>query len=366
MKTGGKKVQAALIALMMLSSAMMMGSCGSADASDRTEEVSGTGETVVEESESVSESESGSETETREYTYEDNRTTYNYNYENNTYEVSGSTDSSSGSSESTATEEPQGDDGYHDQDTEEQHDEGEDSGSGEETGSGEDSTSYGISETDYAYDAYVSTNDFEINPLPTRVGGTNAVIRANVINRSGKHVTGIGCTICYGYGSAIKSTLIRCDCDDGSFGLQFDINEHLQEMLDRGICYSYRIFVEADGKIYTHDPERFETNGVDDRIEIEEQVSSVSTTSASVNVKVYNPTGATVEAIGCRFGDGILLLSEDKVTGSFTDTEFDETFTFCPEDGEFPSGYTYTYEVYVVCNGHEYTIGTDHFDAPLY
>ena len=93
MKTGRKKVQAALIALMMLSSAMMMGSCGSADASDRTEEVSGTGETVVEESESVSESESGSETETREYTYEDNRTTYNYNYENNTNEVSGSTDS---------------------------------------------------------------------------------------------------------------------------------------------------------------------------------------------------------------------------------------------------------------------------------
>jgi hypothetical protein len=129
--------------------------------------------------------------------------------------------------------------------------------------------------------------------------------------------------------------------------------------------YLYRVFVEADGVIYTHDCVEIVTNEVDDKIEIEQSVASVSSTSASVNAKIYNPTGAKIDAIGCKFGDGLLLLSEDKVTGSFTDSEISETFTFTPEDGEFPSDKEYNYEVFVRCGGNEYTIGMATFTTPL-
>ncbi len=252
MKLYRKKAEAVLIALMTLSSAMMMGACENADHTVGPDSVSGTGTTYQEKTVS----EDSSSDEAREYSYEDNRTTNNYTYEYNTYE----------SSDSSGSHSPSAGDSCDEEYGAEHEDQGSDSG---DSVSEEDSSSYGISETDYASGAYVSTNDFEFTALPVR-------------------------------------------------------------------------------------------------IEIEEHVASVSTTSAEVNVKVYNPTGAAVEAIGCRFGDGILLISEDKVTGSFTDTEFDETFTFYPEDGEFPSGYTYTYEVYVVCNGHEYTVGTGNFRTPLY
>lgn len=372
MKIYSKKIQAALIALMMFSSAMMMGACSSTDDTSFTDHAAETSDISMD-----YQDEDSSESVSREYTYEDSSTTNNYNYEYNTYEEYSSSDSSSPDYEDTGYEESYDD--YEDCDFEDydyeecddedydyaevdfDYDDEEQSDDTEEC-----SSSYGISETDYARDAYVSTNDFDFTLLPVRIGGTNATIKADVINRSGKHITGVGCTLYYGNGSEIKSTLLSCDSDEESFGLQFDINRDLEEMLDRGGYYAYRIFVEADGVIYTHDSGYFFTNDIDDRIEIEEHVASVSTTSASVNVKVYNSTGATVEAIGCRFGDGMLLLSEDKVTGSFTDSEFDETFTFYAEDGEFPSGYKYTYEVYVICNGQEYTVGTCSFKAPVY
>ena len=202
---------------------------------------------------------------------------------------------------------------------------------------------------------------FDFTVLPERVGSTDALIGVNVKNPSGRTVTGVGCTLYYTFGGVVKSTMLSCDFDYTDFTVAFDLNDYLDETLISGGIYDYRIFVAADGEIYTHDLDRFETNTVDDRIEILKDLCSVTATTASVDVTVYNPTGMTIDEIGCKFGEYSWEFDRDKAAGPFTDEEISKVFTMNFPDGEFISGKTYSYEVYVVAGGKTYSTGVENF-----
>ena len=113
------------------------------------------------------------------------------------------------------------------------------------------------------------------------------------------------------------------------------------------------------------DKESPETNTVDDRVEIELRSAAADTEQASVEARFTAPAGAEIEAVGCRFGDGTIQIDEDLQAGPYKESEFSSVFTMSTPDGGFPSGKSYNYEVYAICGGQEYSVGTQSFTAPL-
>ena len=361
MKIRSKGAKALIMATLVMTSSMMLGACGSADAESFAHigGQDGSGPDIVADTPSSEQTYEDETIDYSEYDYYDPsddceseeeavgdyeyEEAYDYEYEDDddydySYEYEGADDGSY--------------DGYEDQGTEESVSGG--------------AFPFGIAEEDYAGEASVLTNDFELTPQPEKVGSTDAEVCARVTNRSGKTVTAVGCTLYYGHEGAIKSVFCEIDDTTSDFDVAFDMTKDLGEILNRDGYYKYKIFVEADGQLYTHDFTEFFTNKVNDNIVIQKYASSVTTDAASITVNVSNPTGASIEAIGCRFSDGLFYLGEQKETGSFTDTQISKVFTLYPEDGKFKSGGTYDYEVFVVCGGQEYTIGVDDFKAPLY
>ena len=228
-----------------------------------------------------------------------------------------------------------------------------------------ESSSYGVSdEIDYGEEAIIRTGEFDFKPMPATIGATDATLKARVINRTGKPITAVGCSVYYTYGGLVKSAMIANDCDYDEFDITVNVNEHLEEMLLRGLIYDYKIFVKCDGKVYSHDAVRFATNDVDDKISMEVQTASVDNMTATITATFYNPTGAKVEAVGCRCGEVTLLVDEDKQICNTNDTEIKADFTLHANENGFSSGGKYDYEVFAICDGKEYTIGEYEFTAP--
>ncbi len=220
-----------------------------------------------------------------------------------------------------------------------------------------------LSQYDFTEYSVEEPNVISFDPLPSKVGSTNAVISAFVSNPEGRTIDAVGCTLYYSYGSVVTSAKIPCDCDYTGFDITFDINEDLYEELSHGGIYDYRMFVEADNEIYTMECDRFETNMVDDNIIIERGIGSITASTVIVDADIYNPTGMTIDEIGCRFGEGSLETDKDVDFVNSSDDFFCESFMLSFPGGHLVEGKTYSYEVYVVSGGHEYSIGVESFTA---
>lgn len=218
-----------------------------------------------------------------------------------------------------------------------------------------------LSYEDLSEDAVIDNDVFEFMVLPETVGSNDATISAFVRNPYGKTVTAAGCTLYYTFGGVAKSVMVGCDCDYDEFNMQFVLSDILDQELDHGCVYNYRFFIEADGVLYTHDLDHFETNMSDGLFEVMHELCSATSGSVSVDVTVYNWEEMPVEEVGCKLGEYSFELDRDMVTGDFSDTLIYEDFTLNFPDGKYVSGKKYTYEVYVVSNGKTYIVGRDDF-----
>ena len=218
---------------------------------------------------------------------------------------------------------------------------------------------------DYAENALTSNEGIEVIPLSVKVGATDATFNAKVINHTGKSIDGVGATLYYTYGGVIKSSLIGVSKLEEEFYIAMTVSEHLDEKLEEGLIYDYKIFVECDDVMYTYDKAvRFETNDIDDKIALEVENVFADRDSVTIDTTVYNPTGAKVEAIGCRLGDGTLLKDEDVRKGEYTDTALSASFNLTDTNGQLKPGKKYNYEIYIICEGTEYEFGIASFTAP--
>ena len=155
------------------------------------------------------------------------------------------------------------------------------------------------SNADYASDAQVRTNDVEFTVGHPKVGGTEAELEAEVINRNGGTITMIGCTVYDDMGIVLDSWNESCNITDSTFDITCSTKDDLNYILD-DIIYHYRFVAEIDGEFYTHQAETFTTNHADDKFMLQVQPVELTKETATVSVEITNPTMARVANVGCR------------------------------------------------------------------
>ena len=80
---------------------------------------------------------------------------------------------------------------------------------------------------DYSAEADVRTNIVEIRAAEPSVGATDAVIKADVINRSGGSITMVGCTLYSDMGELVAASYQECSSEDPEFSLEYSIGSDL-------------------------------------------------------------------------------------------------------------------------------------------
>ena len=209
---------------------------------------------------------------------------------------------------------------------------------------------------DYSAEADVRTNIVEIRAAEPSVGATDAVIKADVINRSGGSITMVGCTLYSDMGEPVAATYQECSNDEPEFSLEYSIGSDLGIVLERGRTYYYRFAVMKDGELFTHDRKDFKTISVDDTFAFELQPAEISETVATVSATVHNPPNARVMIVGCKlYTPQGALMNEQEYGIDTTDTDFTVSFDFTNDGEKLPEASDYEYQIYLKYNGEKYT-----------
>ena len=209
---------------------------------------------------------------------------------------------------------------------------------------------------DYSAEADVRTNIVEIRAAEPSVGATDAVIKADVLNRSDGSITMVGCTLYSDMGEPVAATYQECSNDEPEFSLEYSIGSDLGIVLERGRTYYYRFAVMKDGELFTHDRKDFKTISVDDTFAFELQPAEISETVATVSATVHNPTNARAMIVGCKlYTPQGALMNEQEYGIDTTDTDFTVSFDFTNDGEKLPEASDYEYQIYLKYNGEKYT-----------
>ena len=211
------------------------------------------------------------------------------------------------------------------------------------------------STADYASDAQVRTNEVEFIAGYPNIGGTEAELEAEVINRNGGTIQMVGCTVYDEMGIAVASWNEPCNITDNTFDITCSTNKDLNCILQDRI-YQFRFVAEIDGEFFTHKAVTFTTNHADDKFMFQVQPVALTKDTATVSVKITNPTMENVASVGCRVNtpQGIQLADEKKIVNT-TDQSFIVNFELKNGNESLPSEEDYGYQFYIKYNGTEYT-----------
>ena len=212
------------------------------------------------------------------------------------------------------------------------------------------------SDYDYAADAAIRTNVVELQVASPSVGATDAVVKADVINRSGSTITMTGITVYDDMLNPVAANYAACNNDSSEISLEYSLGSDLGLVLERGRTYYYNFTVMQDGQLFTHKTQDFKTISVDDTFAFELCPAEITDTLATVSARVSNPTGAQVAIVGCKlYTPQGALMGEQEYGIDTTDQEFTISFDFDNEGEKLTPAKDYEFQVYIRYNGETYT-----------
>ena len=212
------------------------------------------------------------------------------------------------------------------------------------------------SDYDYAADAAIRTNVVELQVASPSVGATDAVVKADVINRSGSTITMTGITVYDDMLNPVAANYAACNNDSSEISLEYSLGSDLGLVLERGRTYYYNFTVMQDGQLFTHKTQDFKTISVDDTFAFELCPAEITDTLATVSARVSNPTGAQVAIVGCKlYTPQGALMGEQEYGIDTTDQEFTISFDFDNEGEKLTPAKNYEFQVYIRYNGETYT-----------
>ena len=212
------------------------------------------------------------------------------------------------------------------------------------------------SDYDYAADAAIRTNVVELQVASPSVGATDAVVKADVINRSGSTITMTGITVYDDMLNPVAANYAACNNDSSEISLEYSLGSDLGLVLERGRTYYYNFTVMQDGQLFTHKTQDFKTISVDDTFAFELCPAEITDTLATVSARVSNPTGAQVAIVGCKlYTPQGALMGEQEYGIDTTDQEFTISFDFDNGGEKLTPAKDYEFQVYIRYNGETYT-----------
>lgn len=212
------------------------------------------------------------------------------------------------------------------------------------------------SDYDYAADAAIRTNVVELQVASPSVGATDAVVKADVINRSGSTITMTGITVYDDMLNPVAANYAACNNDSSEISLEYSLGSDLGLVLERGRTYYYNFTVMQDGQLFTHKTQDFKTISVDDTFAFELCPAEITDALATVSARVSNPTGAQVAIVGCKlYTPQGALMGEQEYGIDTTDQEFTISFDFDNGGEKLTPAKDYEFQVYIRYNGETYT-----------
>ncbi len=218
------------------------------------------------------------------------------------------------------------------------------------------------SDRDYSAGAQVRTNEVSFNVHHSRVGATEAVLRADFTNFRSSPATIVGCSVYDWSGKLVGKCYTSENLAPGSSSLEYDLGSDMGLVLERGETYYYRFAVMVDGELFTHDRYSFMTNEVDDTFAIEYLDPQIDAYNVQTGIKVYNPTGAHVTKAGIKvtYPTGAFVADEVQAIDE-SGSEFTVYFNLNDSGERLDSDQKFTYIIYIEYNGKVYDTNWEEF-----